>query len=397
MFIIPIKQTIGKNIIIMWSLIKSLSAPLLSLVFMMLASGFFNTFVSLRLEIEGVSSEMIGVVTSALYVGILVGSLLKVDRWIIKTGHIRSFVILASLLTALALVQSFLVNPWFWAVLRFLGGICTAGVFIIIESWVLMQSAPNMRGGVLSIYLGVFYGALSCGQFFIDLTDPLGIYPFIITALFVVFSILPITTRKVTEPLMKEAERLTLHQLFKISPLSFIGGVISGMILAIVMGLVPVYAKEIGMTVSEVGTFMAMMIFGGFSLQWPVGRWADKTDRRCVIKVMSFLAAFFGLGFGFAGHSYILHLVLAWFFGGFAFTLYPLSMAYACERVQESQIVAATGGFVLSYGFGAITGPLIAPLAMSYFGPEGLFYFMSFIAAILGLVGFKRPSPIPLK
>lgn len=380
----------------MWSLIKSLSAPLLSLIFMMMASGFFNTFVSIRLELEGYSSETIGIVTSALYIGILIGSL-RIDRWIIKTGHIRSFVVLASILTALALSQSFWINPWYWAALRLLGGICTAGVFVIIESWVLMQSAPDMRGGILSIYLAVFYGALSIGQFFIDLTDPLGVFPFIVAALLVAFSILPISIRKVTEPLMQEAERLSLSQLFRISPLGFIGGIISGMILAIVMGLVPVYAKEIGMSISEVGTFMAVMIFGGFSLQLPVGRWADKTDRRCVIKVMSFLSAFFGLGFGFLGHSYILHLVLAWFFGGFSFTLYPLSMSYACERVQESQIVAATGGFVLSYGFGAITGPLIAPIAMSYFGPAGLFYFLSFISAILGLVGFKRPSPIPLK
>lgn len=380
----------------MWSLIKSLFPPLTSLAFMMVASGFFNTFISIRLEMEGYSAETIGMVTSALYVGILVGSL-RVDRWIIKTGHIRSFVALAFLLTLVSLLQAFWVNPWYWASLRFLGGICSAGVFVIIESWLLMQSAPNMRGGILSVYLAVFYGALSTGQLFIDLTDPMGAFPFIITAFLVACSILPVSIRKVTEPLMKETERLNLTQLFRISPLGFIGGVISGMLLAIVMGLVPVYAKEIGMSTSQVGTFMAVMIFGGFSLQWPVGRWADKTDRRSVIKMMSFLAAFLGLGFGFLGDSYILHLVLAWFFGGVSFTLYPLSMAFACERVQESQIIAATGGFVLSYGFGAIIGPLMAPIAMIYFGPAGLFYFISFISVFLGLVGFKKPSPIPLK
>lgn len=380
----------------MWPLLKSLSPPLMSLVFMMIASGFFNTFISIRLEMEGISAEMIGIVVSALYVGILVGSL-RMDRWVIKTGHIRSFVVLAAVLTGLVLAQALFINPWYWAFLRFLGGICSAGIFVIIESWVLMQSSPNMRGGVLSIYLAVFYGALSTGQLLIDLMNPLGVFPFIISAILVAISVLPISIKKVTEPLMKEAERLNLLQLFRISPLGFIGGVISGMILAICMGLVPVYAKEIGMTVREIGIFMAVMIFGGFSLQWPVGRWADRTDRRCVIRAMSFLAAFFGLGFIFAHNSFVLHLILAWFFGGFSFTLYPLSMAYACERVQESQIVAATGGFVLSYGLGAIMGPILAPIAMSYFGPTGLFYFLSTISLILGLIGFKKPSPIPEK
>src|SRR3989338_5962403 len=158
-----------------------------------------------------------------------------------KVGHIRSFVTLVSILTSLCLLQALWIAPWYWATLRLMGGICTAGVFFIIE------------------------------------------------ALLVACSILQITVKKVTEPLMKEAERLNLLQLFRTSPLGFVGGIISGMLLSVVFGLAPVYAKEIGMSISEIGTFMAVLIFGGLSLQWPVGRWADKADRRCVIRAMGFL------------------------------------------------------------------------------------------------------------
>lgn len=380
----------------MLALIRSLIPPFASLLLMMIASGFFTTFVSIRLDLEGVGPTLIGVVTSSLYVGILIGSLVM-DRWIISIGHIRSFVMLAALLICVCLLQSFWVNAWFWAALRLLGGICSAGIFILIESWLLIQSANHLRGGILSVYLGVFYGGVALGQLMIDITDPLGLFPFIITSFFVALSILPISYRKITEPLMQESARLSLWELLKISPLGFFGGIVSGIIMAVMFGLLPVWAKDSGLNVSEVGTFMAVMIFGAFLFQWPVGRWADRTDRRCVIRAISFLAAFFGMGLSMTTNTYWIILALGFFFGGTASTLYPLSMARTCERVHDSQIVAATGGFVLSYGIGAIAGPIIASFFMKYLGSHAIFYFLSGASAVLGLVAFLRPAPLPLK
>lgn len=381
----------------MLPLIRSLLAPLLSLVFMMMGGGLFNTFVSLRLEMEGYNIEEIGLVTSALYFGILIGSI-WIDRLISKMGHVRSFVLFAALLAFLTLSQAFWINAWYWCALRLIGGFCMAGVFIVIESWFLMQSPPNLRGAALSIYLAVFYAAVSCGQLLIDVSNPHSIYPFCITAFLVTLSILPISLQKTTE--MKKpstSSRLNIVQMYRISPLGFMGGIISGMLLAVIYGLGPVYANESGMSVSEIGTFMAVLIFGGFSLQLPLGHLADKTDRRRVLNFASFMAAFLAVALAlFHSASFTLLLILAWLFGGFSFTLYPISMSYACEKIKEDQIVAATGGFVLSYGIGAIAGPLMAPIVMNLLGPAGFFYFLGSITLLLGLIGLKRPAPAML-
>lgn len=379
----------------MIALIRSFIPPLFSLALMMMASGLFNTFVSVRLELEGFSPEKIGIVTSALYLGILAGSF-KIDYLILKAGHIRSFVLFAAVLSILVLLQAFWINPWYWCVLRFVGGICMAGIFIVIESWLLMKSAPAMRGAVLSIYLAVFYAALSGGQFLINLSDPRGIFPFCITSILIVLSILPISIRQIPAPApIKEPPHLNIFQLFRISPLGFMGGIVSGMLLAAVYGLVPVYANQIGMSISQIGTFMAVIIFGGFMFQWPLGRWADKSDRRKILNIASFLTACFAVAIAATDAvSPILLLILAWFFGGFSFALYPLSMAYTCEKVREEQIVPVTGGFVLSYGIGAIAGPILAPFAMDFLGNPGLFYFLGAITLLLGFMGLKRPVKI---
>ena len=374
----------------MFALVRSLTAPLLSLVLLILASGLFNTFVSVRLELEGYGNEMIGAVTSSLYVGILAGSV-WLDRWIMKVGHIRSFVAFACLSTVLILAQAFWIDPYFWGTLRFFGGICMAGVFIVIESWLLMRATAAMRGAILSVYLGVFYAALSAGQLLINLSDPMSIYPFCITAILTAASILPLSLISITEPKIEKTSRLSMVQLFRISPLGFLGGVISGMLLAGVYGLVPVYATEIGMSISEIGNLMALLIFGGLCFQWPLGRWADRGDRRRVLVVASFLTALIGIAIALVDHSFpSLLLFLAYIFGGFSFTIYPLSMAYACEKLTDDQIVPATGGFVLSYGLGAIAGPLIAPLAMNALGSPGLFYFLGAITFLLALFGMKK-------
>jgi MFS family permease len=375
----------------MLPLLRSLMAPLLSLVLLIMASGLFNTFVSIRLEMDGYSPEIIGVVVSALYVGILVGSL-KIERWIAKYGHIRSFVAFASISAAVVLAQSFWINAWYWGILRFLGGICMAGIFIVIESWLLIKSSAANRGAILSVYLGVFYGALSLGQFLINVSDPASVFPFCITAFLCALSVLPLILSKTEEPsISSEPARLSISELFRLSPLGFAGGIISGMVLAVVYGLVPVYAKEIGLSISEIGNLMAMIIFGGLSLQWPIGRWADKGNRRMILNLASFLSALFGVAIGLlTEHSFL--FLLAWAFGGFAFTLYPLSMAYTCENVKDDQIIAATGGFVLSYGIGAIAGPLLAPFAMEQFGAAGLFYFLAAISLLLGILGLRRSA-----
>lgn len=376
----------------MLPLIRSLAPPLLTLFFMMLSSGLFNIFVSIKLEIEGTSPELIGIVIASLHLGVLIGSL-QMGRWISKVGHIRALLLLAVVLTGLVLLQSIWMDPWYWSCLRIIGGICSAGVLIVIESWLLMQTPPNMRSSILSVYLAVLYASLALGQLFINVSDPNGFSPYFYTTLFLVLSILPILMKKIEEPKIEESVRLNVKELFRMSPLGFIGGVISGMLTAVVYGLLPVYAREVGMSLSQIGTFMAILIFGGFSLQWPISRWADKGDRRKVLHTISFITAALGFSIAYVEQTWLI-FGLGFLFGGFSFTLYPLSMAYACEKVKESQIVAVTGGFVLSYGGGSILGPLLAPISMSYFGSHGVFYFIAIISTLLGVIALKKPSAV---
>ncbi len=389
---LEINQKYDTMFIMAITLLRPLAAPLASLIFLMMASGLFNTFVSIRLEIESFDNQSIGTIVSMLYAGILAGSV-KVQNFIQRVGHIRALISFALVSAIVILAQSLWIQAWYWGFLRFIGGLCMAGIFVAIESWLLLLSTPATRGVVLSIYLGVFYGAMSLGQFLIHLANPMSSTFFYLAAALCLLSIFPISFCRSSEPKIEDTTKLSLIQLMRMSPLGFMGGIISGMVLAAIYGLVPVFARARGLAVGDIGNLMAAIIFGGLSLQWPLGRLADRTNRKTVLNLVSFAAAFASILLALAAEvPFPFLLVLAWLFGGFAFTIYPLSMAYTCENMQESQIVAATGGFVLSYSIGAVAGPLAAPIAMQLFGHIGLFYFLAAISLSLGLCGI-----LPLK
>lgn len=362
---------------------------LIGLGILMIGSGLFNTFIALRLEMEGYKPEVIGAVTAALYLGILVGSF-RIHRLIERLGHIRSFTLFTIFLTAIALSQALLVEAWYWGTLRFFGGIAIAGVFIVIESWLLMASAPDRRGVVLSLYLTIFYAALSLGQILFNFVELASLLPYFLVAALTLLSTLPLFFHKGGAPKAeKGAKPLAFTTLWQMSSLGVLGSAFGGGILACIHGLTPIYAKEIGLTQTEIGTLMALVIFGGLSLQWPLGWWADKTCRRRILALTSLLAMGSALAAALTGS-----FLAIWLFGGFAFAIYPLSMAYTCESVGKEQIVAATGGLVFFYGIGSIFGPLLAPIAMLSFGPEGFFYFLAATSLLLACLSLTKKKAI---
>lgn len=371
----------------MTNLLRPFIAIFTSLTLLILANGLCNTFIPIRLHLEGHTADTIGFVTSSLYAGIFLGSL-WLDRWISKVGHVPSLIVCTFLLTAFTLMQTLWIDPRYWAVLRLLGGVATAGLFIGIESWLLMQTAPKQRGSILSIYLVVFYGSLSLGQLLIHFTDPMSLDPFYLIGGLSIAAIVPLLLNKIPQPPFEKTERLGAKKLFQTSPLGFSGVIISGMIVAAVFGLIPVYAAQIGLSIPEVSNLVALLIAGGLTFQWPLGKLADLYGRRLILNCLSFATiTICGVIAMTPTPPPFLLFTFIFLFGGCSFTIYPISMAYVCENVENHQIVSATGGFVLAYGVGAILGPIIAPMAMQYVGCHGLFYFLGLTMTVLLCIG----------
>jgi MFS family permease len=87
-------------------------------------------------------------------------------------------------------------------------------------------------------------------------------------------------------------------------------------------------------------------------------------------------------------------------FGAFVFTLYSLAAATANDMVSAEQRVQVAGALLITYGAGAVSGPIIAGQFMTRLGPQGLFYYFALVSLMLAsfaIVTRKRRAGSPDK
>lgn len=363
---------------------------MLSLFILVLGNGFLLTLIPIRGQLEGFAPEISGYLASAYFAGMLIGAV-RINKIIEGVGHIRAFAFFASTISVLTLLQGLFVYPSAWIALRFLFGLSISGIFITVESWLLVKSSIKMRGVALSIYMTIFYSGQSIGQLLLGMVDPKTLIPFCVVVILASLSVLPLTITKTKAPIVEEHSVFSPKKLFKLSPLSLLGSLFAGLILGPIYGLLPVFAQKAEYSLSQISWVMGSIIFGGLIFQWPIGMLSDRMDRRKVLMIASICTALLALlVVVFPQMSYLRFLIFTIFLGGFCFVLYPLSVSHACDLVEAKDIVSTTGAVLVSYGVGSIIGPIVASYMMRLFGEVFLFYFISAIAGGLALICFSR-------
>ena len=305
--------------------------PIFSMIFLMLGNGLYNTLISIRLKDAGETDLMVGVITSVYYFGIFLGAF-NLSAVIIRIGHIRSFAAFAAILAISVIVPGMYDNIIVWAISRLAAGYSLAGLYITIESWLLNMSTQSTRGKYLALYMITLYIGQAGGQLFLIHGDYTTIMPFCIATILTMVAIIPIAMMNSSGPQIEEPQTLGFKELYKISPTGIIGCVASGAIIASIYGLLPIYFQAIEYNIQDVAVLMAITIFGGVVLQYPIGHLSDIIDRRVVMVLICIFVAIISLSTVLSDqifkNQFIIVTALVFIFGGLAFTLYPLCMSH---------------------------------------------------------------------
>ncbi len=366
-----------------------------------LAHGLQGTLIGVRAVVEGFSFISTGFIVAGYYVGYLSGSII-IPILLKRVGHIRVFAALASLASIAILLHSVFIQPYIWFFIRILTGISLAGIYIIMESWLNEKSTNKTRGQILSIYMIVTFAFLGMGQFLLNLSDPAKVDLFILVSILLSFALLPILLSVSEAPNITNSKRISLKELFIISPLGFIGAFFTGLAHSAILGYGAVFAAAKGLGIFEISIFMVIVTSFGALFQWPIGYISDKIDRRLILITVTLIAS--GLSLFIVASSYIsliIFFLLLAIYSGMSLPMYSLSVAHINDFLQQDEIIGASSAFSILVGLGAICGPITASFFMSIIGPDGFFIYLFIVHGLLGLFGLyrvaKRSKPSDLE
>ena len=372
------------------STIRPLVPLLLTAGILIGGNGLQGTFVSLRGLQEGFSPSVIGLIGTGYNIGFAIGCI-YVTRIIRSIGHIRTFCALAAIASVASLAMLLFQTPLAWFSMRLIQGLCFAGLFATVESWLNARVTNANRARTLSIYRFVDLGAVTLAQYAIPAVGISGETLFVIIAMALSLSLVPISLTDRTSPAVPEHVRFDIRVLWRISPLATIGCVVVGLSNSSFRSLGPIYAEGIGMSVASIATFMSLGIFAGVVLQYPLGHFSDKLDRRIIILAATFGSLLSGLFIAFfAGDSELANDIGIFLFGAFAMPLYSLCSAHANDHAAPGQHALVSAGTLFFWSIGAVVGPLFASVMIDLFGPHALFVYMNVVFAGFMLYTLQR-------
>lgn len=146
----------------------------------------------------------------------------------------------------------------------------------------------------------------------------------------------------------------------------------------------------------HISLILAGTVLGGMVLQWPIGLCSDIMERRKVIIITAMtLAALSLFIFFYPTMPFSLLLLSLFLWGGFSFTLYPISITYCCDFFSSAGITSVTCAALIIYGIGCVIGPLLAPIFMELTTPFGLFLYSAFLALALGGFALWKQRKLP--
>ena len=373
-------------------------APLLGLFIISIGSALMSSLTTLRLDAMGFSATMVGVVSSAYFIGLTLGSIFN-ERLISRIGHIRAYSCFAALIAVSISMQGLCSDPVAWFGLRLISGWASVGIYLVVESWLLLVAEPKIRGRLLALYMIALYGAGLLGQ--LGLGPVMGAgdsVAFTVAAMLASLSLVPIVMIPKVTPLVERAEPLPARELMRITPTGVMGCFGSGVAIAAVYTLLPLYLQRVGLSATEVGHMMAAVIFGAMVLQYPVGRWSDRKDRQTVLIVLGAACALLSAVAVLLPPSGWPMLVTMFLLGGGVFAVYPVAVSHAADSAPSGALVRMIQGLLLINSLGSAISPLAISPVMGWAGPSGLFW--AFAVINLALVAFfvwrRREHPVPI-
>lgn len=368
----------------------SFFALFIAVALLQISSGAISPLDALGGLQSGFTRAQVGLLGSSHFLGFFIGCWWA-PRLIGNIGHSRAFAAFAACGAIGTIAHPIWIEPYPWAMMRVMTGLCIAGCYTVIEAWFNSEVTNATRGRVLGTYRLVDLSFSMLAQLFIGFLEPASYLSYNLLAIICCACLFPLTLTQATPPASSSMPRLRPIKAFRLSPLGVVGVVVAGVTTASFRMVGPIYGQEVGLEAGQIGYFLAAFVLGGALAQVPAGWAADRYDRRWVLIAMSgFAIAASWITVVYGTQSQWSVFVCALLFGSATFPIFSVSSAHANDFADKNSMVELSASLIFWYGIGAIASPLISSMLIERFGPSALFMFVSVAHVILAVVGLAR-------
>jgi len=363
-------------------LLISLSALLISTLFVQMGIGALRPFDAISGQALGFSPVEIGLLASGHFAGFLLGCIFG-PHLVRRAGHSRAFAVMAGAAVISIIAHPLIPDAMFWTAIRVLSGFSVAGCYTLIESWLQAKITNDIRGRVFSIYRLVDMSGQIMANAIIATLTPASYVSYNLIAIIMCLAILPLALTQSKEPELPERVSYQPFFAIRISPLAGLGVVVAGLSTATFGSVGPIYAIAVGLDLSQIALFLVVSTIGGMASQLPAGILADKISRRTVLLVFSIMASALCLlmmlpvaDISIGGVPLV--YVMSFLFGFTTFPIYSICAAHASDFVNQDRMITLSASLIFLYASGAIVSPLFAGMIIERYGASMMF---SMIAA----------------
>ncbi|ACI52255.1 hypothetical protein Gdia_2511 [Gluconacetobacter diazotrophicus PA1 5] len=304
-------------------------------------------------------------------------------------GPFATFSTLAGLSGLSAMLLWFLPFNAVWIGLRMVIGFCFGGLSALVEGWLIARTGAN---AAFASYLAVVLVASLAGTLSLNLLDPLGEAPFVLTSAAVLASIVPVFLERAALPPAPLAFHAEIGRVIALSPLGAFGCLGAGTITGVLGGLGPVFGMVAGLGMHGTTLMLAANTLGGAVANTPVSFLTARIGRRWLLTGVALLGVAVCMPLVLAPQWPRAGLILL--LGAFGFAQYPLyTLCVGITTLQAphrpSEQVASE--MLLLFGLGTIAGPMIGgPLLHRGIGWMFGFIAVTFLAIGLGAAACRR-------
>ena len=373
----------------------SFAALFLSIVLLQISNGGLGPLDALSGFALNFSSAEIGLLGSAHFLGFFIGCW-SAPRVMGTVGHSRAFAAFAATGAIGLIAHMLIIDPYAWALMRIASGLCIAGCYTVLESWLQAKVTNETRGRTMGAYRVVDNLAFLIAQLLIGFLEPADYISYNLLALICCASLLPLTLTKIKQPETPRALKLKPKLALFRSPLAVAGVLVAAVSAAAFRMVGPIYGAQVGLEVEQIAYFLSAYVFGGALAQYPIGWFADRYDRRWVLIWLSVAAIISSMLSTSISYNNTLGIFLIAFgFGFTTFPIYSVAAAHAHDFASLDERVELSASLLFYYAIGAIAAPLFASFLMDSFGPNAMFLLIAFAHLLLVIFGVARMRARP--